>query len=349
VIQQLLEGLRDKDTCVRWSAAKGLGRVTMRLPWALADQVVEGLLEMFSDAESDGAWHGGCMALAELATRGLLLPARLSAVVPVTLKALSYDVRTGAHSVGAHVRDAACYVVWAFARSYAPEVMQPFVADLARGLLTIAVFDREINVRRAAAAAFQENVGRQGNFPHGIAINTTADYFSLGNRANAYLAVAVAVAQYAEYREHLAAHLLLHKTGHWDAAVRALAAQSLRRLMAVAPLRQVLCARLVEAVVPGIFADDVLQRHGSCLAAAEMLRGLSDAGEGVPPRVAAAVLGVFEAADKAQILMGRGGLLVRVGLCRLIESIAHAAVDVPAKMVQRLQVRVRHSACGMCR
>ena len=28
----------------------------------------------------------------------------------------------GAHSVGAHVRDAGCYVCWAFARAYAPGV-----------------------------------------------------------------------------------------------------------------------------------------------------------------------------------------------------------------------------------
>ena len=36
-------------------------------------------------------------------------------------------------------------------------------------------------------AAFQENVGRQGTFPHGINILTTADYFALGNINNAYL------------------------------------------------------------------------------------------------------------------------------------------------------------------
>jgi len=36
---------------------------------------------------------------------------------------------------------------------------------------------------------------QQGNFPHGIAINTTADYFSLGNRVSAYTTVAYDIAQ----------------------------------------------------------------------------------------------------------------------------------------------------------
>ncbi|CAN0574750.1 unnamed protein product, partial [Ectocarpus sp. 12 AP-2014] len=37
-------------------------------------------------------------------------------------RALAYDVRRGAGGVGAHVRDAACYVCWAFARAYSPRV-----------------------------------------------------------------------------------------------------------------------------------------------------------------------------------------------------------------------------------
>lgn len=44
--------------------------------------------------------------MAELARRGLLPPKKLSRVVPVVVAALAYDVRRGAHSVGAHVRDA---------------------------------------------------------------------------------------------------------------------------------------------------------------------------------------------------------------------------------------------------
>ncbi|XP_064227508.1 tubulin-specific chaperone D-like isoform X2 [Aotus nancymaae] len=53
VIEQLLAGLKDKDTVVRWSAAKGF-------------------------QETDKAWHGGCLPLAELGRQGLLLPSRLA-------------------------------------------------------------------------------------------------------------------------------------------------------------------------------------------------------------------------------------------------------------------------------
>nr|KAF6459248.1 tubulin folding cofactor D [Rousettus aegyptiacus] len=78
VIEQLLGGLKDKDTIVRWSAAKGVGRIAGRLPHELADDVVGSVLDCFSFQETDNAWHGGCLALAELGRRGLLLPSRLT-------------------------------------------------------------------------------------------------------------------------------------------------------------------------------------------------------------------------------------------------------------------------------
>lgn len=94
IIEQLIQGLRDKAITIRyicvlftsivlilimrgnvirwamfrWSAAKGIGRITARLPVDLADDVLGFVLNLFSGRESDSAWHGGCLALAELGT-----------------------------------------------------------------------------------------------------------------------------------------------------------------------------------------------------------------------------------------------------------------------------------------
>merc|ERR1719481_1266444 len=235
VIEELLTGLRDKDTIVRWSAAKGIGRVTARLPQDLADEVVGSLIELFCPRETDGAWHGSCLALAELGRRGLLLPSRLGQVVPHILTALVYDERKGSFSVGSHIRDAACYVCWAFARAYEPIVLHPYVAEIASGLLIVTVFDREVNCRRAASAAFQENVGRQGTFPHGIDILTVADYFAVGSRPNAFLTLSVHIASYQEYSRPLITHLVDKKVGHWDSTVRELTAKALQNLCSCEP------------------------------------------------------------------------------------------------------------------
>ena len=54
---------------------------------------------------------------------------------------------------GAHVRDAACYVCWSFARAYEPTDLKPFVEQLASALVIAAVFDREVNCRRAASVS----------------------------------------------------------------------------------------------------------------------------------------------------------------------------------------------------
>ncbi|PPD83230.1 hypothetical protein GOBAR_DD19843 [Gossypium barbadense] len=215
VIEVLLSGLKDMDTVVRWSAAKGIGRVTSRLTSGLSEEVLSSVLELFAPGEGDGSWHGGCLALAELARRGLLLPSSLPKVVPVVIKALHYDVRRGPHSVGSHVRDAAAYVCWAFGRAYHHTDMRNVLEQLSPHLLSVACYDREVNCRRAAAAAFQENVGRQGNYPHGIDIVNTADYFSLSSRTNSYIHVATCIAQYEGYLHPFVDELLHSKISHW--------------------------------------------------------------------------------------------------------------------------------------
>lgn len=70
VVELLLCSLRDDDTVVRWSAAKGAGRIGARLPAGAAADVCECVLGLFAEHEREAAWHGGCMALAELGMIG---------------------------------------------------------------------------------------------------------------------------------------------------------------------------------------------------------------------------------------------------------------------------------------
>ena len=54
--QVLLTALRDRDTVVRWSGAKGLARVTARLPQSLGADVIDCVLDLFGAmGDSDGA------------------------------------------------------------------------------------------------------------------------------------------------------------------------------------------------------------------------------------------------------------------------------------------------------
>lgn len=114
----------------------------------------------------------------------------------------------------------------------------PHVSALAPALIVTALFDREINCRRAASAAFQENVGRQGNFPKGIEIIQLADYFSLGNRKDAYMTISYEVAKLSleelgtrYYLKPMIDHLVNVKLFHWDISLRTLAALALRNLV----------------------------------------------------------------------------------------------------------------------
>ncbi|GFR62125.1 tubulin-specific chaperone D, partial [Elysia marginata] len=326
VIEHMLVCLKDKETVVRWTAAKGIGRVTGRLPKELADEVVGSVLELFSYQETDGAWHGACLALAELGRRGLLLPERLKDVVPVIMKALAYDDKRGNFSVGAHVRDAACYVCWAFARAYEPKVMVPYVEAIANCLIIVSVFDREVNVRRAAAAAFQENVGRQGTFPHGIDILTTVDYFAVGGRPHCYLELSVFVANFPEYTTSVIDHLSDVKLAHWDSAIRELAAKALHGLTACAP--DYMANTILPKLLPLTSGLDLFQRHGAILATAEVIHALYNVAQTKNTALETLlgekiILDIQQISDKlsdAKMFRKHGGELMRTSVCCLIEK-----------------------------
>ncbi|PRP85721.1 tubulin folding cofactor D [Planoprotostelium fungivorum] len=281
VIKNLIRGLKDKDTVVRWSSAKGIGRITSRLPKEFADEVVGSFMDIFNIGEGDEAWHGACLALAELAKRGLLLPSRLESVIPLVINALQYDER----------RDAACYVCWAFGRAYSPQVMREYVAKLSNALMVVMVYDREVNCRRAAAAAFQENVGRQGSFPHGIEIITTADFFTVAVRNDSYRKISPVIAEFEEYGKSLIDHLAIVKINHWDRSLRELSAETIG---------------LLTEKEPGYIVEKVEHESNE--------------------QTRFSIIELVPSVEKDRLYRGKGGEITRHGICQLIEAIATAKI-----------------------
>ena len=333
-MDQLLRSLTDSATVVRWSAAKGIGRLTERLPAICADDVLDALLQLCIDnTDRDQAWHGACLALAELARRGLLLPARLGEVVPIVVQAIGYDVRRGNHSVGTHVRDASCYVCWAFARAYSPTVLKPYVRALSVALVLTSLFDREVNCRRAASAAFQESVGRQGadNFPHGIAILTTADYYSLGNRSDSFLTLALDIAKFEEYQTQIIRHLADAKLLHWDIEVRSLSSRSLACVSKLNPSYS--ATNVLPKLLEQCFSDDLVVRHGSLLGVAEIVLAFGEANQVdvLNAEIKSLIAELVPSVEKARLYRGRGGEIMRSAACRMIECISLARIPLTVK------------------
>ncbi|KAF0032781.1 hypothetical protein F2P81_015071 [Scophthalmus maximus] len=252
----------------------------------------------------------------------------IHAVVPLIIKSLTYEEKRGACSVGSNVRDAACYVCWSFARAYEPKELKPFVTEIASALLITAVFDRNINCRRAASAAFQENVGRQGTFPHGINILTAADYYTVGSVNNCYLTISVYIASFPEYTGAMIDHLIAMKINHWDGVIRELASKALHNLTPQAPdyMATTVLPKLLSLAV-GI---DLHSRHGAILACAEIIHALYKHGlqtdrtvvDMIPSECVDALKNIHQTLHNRKQYRGFGGELMRPAMCVLIEKLS---------------------------
>ncbi|VDL63458.1 unnamed protein product [Nippostrongylus brasiliensis] len=289
----VLCALSDDHTMVRWSAAK----------------VVDSILSSnFHRLAGHCSWHGGCLALAELSRRGILLPQSLEKAFSIAQQALFYEEPMGRHAFGSNVRDAACYVLWAFARAYEPDELKCFMC--------VALFDREVNLRRAASAAFQENVGRQANFPDGIALLTIVDYFVVGNRWRCYNKACLEVVRFPRYSDALVDHLIENKVIHWDEVIREQAASALGLL---APFH----------------ADYVLKK----------LPDLYDGCCSTNPVLQQAVELPWKLRAESEKLKVSGGELTRRALAAFIRCMSSIPIDLDVENIERWLDRLLVLAC----
>ncbi|KAF4592456.1 beta-tubulin cofactor d [Ophiocordyceps camponoti-floridani] len=217
-IGHLLESLADNDTPVRLAASKALSLVTLRLAPVMASQVIDAVLDALDrnvlcprPGVRDLAgvdpleWHGLMLTLSHLLFRRSPPASQLAPILQALRLGLSFEKRsTAGGSVGANVRDAACFGVWAAARRYRTDELLavPIEGDstvlqlLATDLVVTASLDPAGNIRRGASAALQELIGRHPDVVRqGIALVQTVDYHAVARRSRAVADVAVSASR----------------------------------------------------------------------------------------------------------------------------------------------------------
>lgn len=232
-ISAAMDALSSPSTAVRYSAAKSVARISAKLAETdlePAQEISDALLDIFDnnvlpdgrlDLVSDSEWHGSLLALAEVLRRSL--PVQLDRVSAILRKALFFEQKRSTFSLGINVRDAACYVCWSLFRC--AKLPSSQLTEIYGWLISLACFDREVNVRRAAAAALQEGFGRQKCMPPEkvMSFMELLNFQSVAQISRCYLDIAPAL-------EPDYGYLLQHGLLSWDPSTRRLAAQSVSLL-----------------------------------------------------------------------------------------------------------------------
>ena len=217
VIGALIELLADTDTPVRMAASKALSLITLKLDPEMAAEVIEAINGSFHEELIDVAdgedasffsvnaarWHGIVLTFGHLLHRRAVRADLIAPILKSILHALSFEQRsTSGKSMGANVRDAANYGLWAVARRcttselsdisaidfsiHNPPQTESAIQYIALNLLVSACFDPDGNVRRGSSAALQELIGRHPNMvTEGIQLVQIVDYQAVGLRARA--------------------------------------------------------------------------------------------------------------------------------------------------------------------
>ena len=223
MIDYLFQSLMDRDSPVRYAAAKSVSILVKYLEPILAVEVTESVFltadeSLLNDNKRNryvlmnpSKCHGYTLALSYLIFQRSVTHSQIPDVVHHLLFALNFHQPSSTGlMIGAVVRDAACFGLWSFARHYSyqqhilsksisfrigtsdfPKILQ----NIAIELLNVSCLDPVGNIRRGASAALQELIGRNPDtVDKGISLIQIADYHSVGLRDRAVGQVAVQIA-----------------------------------------------------------------------------------------------------------------------------------------------------------
>lgn len=251
LISTILIRLHHGDTQVRLKSAKALANITAVLPPPQQNDIIETIYRFVTDGVSTTPvppsdpsslqyideyntmslpqWHGSLIFFAELLRlKTSALKVKSELVLTLVQVGAGFEQRKLTHASGSNVRDAACYVAWAFFRAY-PSIAPDLFRALVDALVTPACFDRDTNIRRAAAAAVQEGIGRHPDATMGIPVVQALDFFKLGNRESSFVEAAGKLYDLG-FETVIGTHAVYRALVSWDWAVAKLAAKSIARI-----------------------------------------------------------------------------------------------------------------------
>ncbi|KAK5132295.1 hypothetical protein LTR08_009203 [Meristemomyces frigidus] len=297
VIDHLLRSLGDRDTPVRFAAAKAVSLVILELGPGMGHEVIQAVLDTFKeDMPREGSgldfrtanalrWHGLTLALAHALFKRTASPEQLPDIVDALVSALQFEQRTATgSSVGTNVRDAANFGIWSMSRRYTTDELlavdtstlrcasqtseqTSVIQTIASQLILSACLDPAGNIRRGSSAALQELIGRHPNeIYEGISLVQIVEYQAVGLRRRAM----INVVQRAADMHHMYWEALLDGLLGWrglgsaDVSSREASADSISRL-----------SFLQHAGLSSSMLDNLAKRLGRCLPSeAEALQGL---------------------------------------------------------------------------
>jgi hypothetical protein len=221
VIDHLLQSLGDRDTPVRYAAAKAISLIISELEPEMGHEVIQAVLETFKEDIPRSAvgvdyqtvnalkWHGLTLTLSHALFKRSASPSQLLDILNALVSALNFEQRTATgSSVGTNVRDAANFGIWSLSRRYTSDELlsvdmndlrsvassskhETVIQAMAVQLLLSACLDPAGNIRRGSSAALQELIGRHPNqVTEGIAIVQIVDYQAVGLRKRGLIDVA---------------------------------------------------------------------------------------------------------------------------------------------------------------
>ena len=307
VIDHLLRSLGDRDTPVRYAAAKAISLVILELDSGMGHEVIQAILDAFKedmlqhserfDFRSVNAlkWHGLTLALAHTLFKRSASPEQLPNIFNALVLALQFEQRTATgSSLGTNVRDAANFGVWSLSRRYTTDELLSVdtsairelgfaskqgsvIQSLATELIISACLDPAGNIRRGSSAALQELIGRHPNqVRHGIELVQIVDYQTVGLRRRAMVDVVSRAAQlHRQYWSALRNGLLAWRgLGSADVPSREAAAASLAQLATLDSDAGVVVLAIVLNLLQVTPENELEMLHGLVLSLACLLEAL---------------------------------------------------------------------------